>query len=447
MVSLKKLAIRGTVWTIAAYGASQLLRLGSNVILTRLLFPELFGLIALVNVFITGLHLFSDIGVGSSIIQNKRGDDPAFLNTAWTLQIIRAFGLWFCCFLIAWPVANFYREPQFLWLTPVVGISTIISGFNSTALFTLNRHMALRQLAIFELGGQVISFTVVIVWAWFSPSIWALIVGSLVSDLIRLVWSHRLIPGPPNHFAWDRDAVNALFSFGGWIFVSTAITFLAEQIDRLILGKLLSFEMLGVYGIAFTLSDMPRQITLALSSKVIFPAVSKLAELPRETVRAKILKNRKPILITLAFGLSVLVSFGDILILVLYDKRYIQATWMLPLLALGIWPRMLCNTIEPSLFAIGKLQYPALAQLLRFIFTLIGLLLGFFLMGIVGAVIAVALNDFCYYGAINYGLWREGLSGLMQDIKATALLMALLTIVLTVRFVLGFGFPINGLIQ
>lgn len=447
MVSLKKLAIRGTVWTIAAYGASQLLRLGSNVILTRLLFPELFGLIALVNVFITGLHLFSDIGVGSSIIQNKRGDDPAFLNTAWTLQIIRAFGLWFCCFLIAWPVANFYREPQFLWLTPVVGISTIISGFNSTALFTLNRHMALRQLAIFELGGQVISFTVVIVWAWFSPSIWALIVGSLVSDLIRLVWSHRLIPGPPNHFAWDRDAVNALFSFGEWIFVSTAITFLAEQIDRLILGKLLSFEMLGVYGIAFTLSDMPRQITLALSSKVIFPAVSKLAELPRETVRAKILKNRKPILITLAFGLSVLVSFGDILILVLYDKRYIQATWMLPLLALGIWPRMLCNTIEPSLFAIGKLQYPALAQLLRFIFTLIGLLLGFFLMGIVGAVIAVALNDFCYYGAINYGLWREGLSGLMQDIKATALLMALLTIVLTVRFVLGFGFPINGLIQ
>lgn len=84
MSSLKKLAIRGMVWTVAGYGASQILRLGSNLILTRLLFPELFGLMTLVNIFITGLHLFSDIGVGPSIIQNKRGDDPVFLNTAWT---------------------------------------------------------------------------------------------------------------------------------------------------------------------------------------------------------------------------------------------------------------------------------------------------------------------------------------------------------------------------
>lgn len=154
MTSLKKLAIRGTVWTIAGYGASQVLRFGSNLILTRLLFPELFGLTALVNIFITGLHLFSDIGIGPNIIQNKRGDDPAFLNTAWTLQVIRGFGLWFCCLLISWPVAKFYGEPQFLWLIPIVGLGTIITGFNSTALCTLNRHMSVRQMATFELGGR-----------------------------------------------------------------------------------------------------------------------------------------------------------------------------------------------------------------------------------------------------------------------------------------------------
>lgn len=170
MTSLKKLAIRGTVWTIAGFGASQILRFGCNVILTRLLFPELFGLMALVNIFILGLHLFSDIGIGPSIIQNKRGDDPAFLNTAWTLQIIRGFCLWVCAVLIAWPIAKFYAEPQLLWLLPVLGLSTIIAGFNSTALFTLNRHMAVRKLAIFELGVQIIYLTVMMVWAWFSPT-------------------------------------------------------------------------------------------------------------------------------------------------------------------------------------------------------------------------------------------------------------------------------------
>ena len=70
MSSLKKLAIRGTIWTIVGYGASQILRFGSNLILTRLLFPKLFGLMALLNTFIIGLHLFSDIGIGTIIIQN-----------------------------------------------------------------------------------------------------------------------------------------------------------------------------------------------------------------------------------------------------------------------------------------------------------------------------------------------------------------------------------------
>ncbi len=446
MTSLKKLAIRGTVWTIASYGVSQLLRLGSNLILTRLLFPKLFGLMALVNILITGLHLFSDIGVGPSIIQNKRGNDPNFLNTAWTLQIIRGFCLWFFCILFAWPVAKLYAEPQLLWLIPLVGLNTIISGFNSTALFTLNREMAISKLAIFELGGQFISLTVMIVWACFSPTIWALVIGSFVAGLIQMVWSHLLIPKSPNRLAWDQDVLKALFSFGQWIFISTALTFLAEQADRLILGKLISFEMLGIYSIAFVLADIPRVVILALSSKVIFPTLAKLADLPREVLRAKILHNRKLVLILLAVGLTVLVSFGDLLILAMYDKRYAQAAWMLPIMALGIWPRVLTQSIDQALFAIGKPIYVAYGSLFKFFFIIIGLPLGFSLMGLAGAVIVIALDDLPFYGAVTYGLWREGLTAVFQDIKATALFLALLTFVLMGRFILGFGLPISSLL-
>src|SRR4028119_542476 len=132
MSSIKKLAIHGAVWTIASYGTSQILRFGSNLILTRLLIPDVFGLMALVYVFISGLHLFSDLGIGVSVIQNKRGDDPVFLNTAWTLQVVRGGFLWVCSLLIAWPVSHFYEERQLLWLIPVVALTTVISGFNST---------------------------------------------------------------------------------------------------------------------------------------------------------------------------------------------------------------------------------------------------------------------------------------------------------------------------
>jgi len=446
-LSLKKLAIRGTVWTVVGYGTSQILRLGSNLILTRLLEPKLFGLMALVSVFITGLHLFSDLGIGTSIIQNKRGDDPAFLHTAWTLQVIRGLVLWFCCVLIAWPVTNLYAEPQLLWLIPVVGVNTVLSGFNSTALFTLNRHMAVKQLAIFELGGQVVCLIVMIAWACFNKTIWALVIGGLVSALLQLLWSHRLNSGAPNYFAWDRDAIKELISFGKWIFISTALTFLAGQSDRLILGKLFSLELLGIYGIAFTLADIPHQLVMAIGRKVMFPAYSKFADLPRKTFLAKIVQNRKPILIASAFGLAVVVSFGDIMVSVLYDNRYAAATWMLPIISLGLWPSILLRTAELSLFAIGQPRYVAYATFFSFLFLAIGIPLGFSLIGPVGAVIAVSISNFPPYLVTAYYLWRERLACIGQDIKASALFLALLTVMLMARVAIGFELPMAGTLE
>lgn len=446
MSSVKKLAIRGTIWTIASYGAGQALRLGSNLILTRLLEPKLFGLMSLVYVFITALNLFSDIGIGTSIVQNKRGDDPAFLNTAWTLQVARGIVLWLFSLLLAWPVATFYNEPQLLWLLPVVALTAVISGFNSTALFTLNRHIALGKLSIYEFLSGVISIVVTICWAAFiSKSIWALVVGSLVSTVLQLVGSYLLMPNSLNHFAWEKESVKELFSFGQWIFLSTAITFFAEQADRLIFGKLVPLETLGIYGVAMTFADLPRSVTLALNGKVIFPALAKIADLPRQEIRAKLNRNRKPMLILLAVGLAFLVSFGDFLVKFLYDKRYTDAAWMLPLLALGIWPRLLCNTNDPALMAIGKPQYVTFGNFSRFICTAVGVLIGFQLFKVPGAIAAVALNDLVYYLAANYGLWREGLSGLMQDILATALLVALIAVLVAGRYFLGLGFPLDTL--
>ncbi|MGE5659190.1 MAG: oligosaccharide flippase family protein [Actinomycetota bacterium] len=446
MSSVKQLAIRGAVWTIGSYGISQVLRLGSNLILTHLLFPEVFGLLNLVYVFITGLHLFSDMGIGQSIIQNKRGSEPTFLNTAWTMQVLRGVFLWGCCLLLAWPVAKLYGEPRLAWLLPIVGLNTIISGFNSTVLYTLNRDMALGQLALFELGGQVISMTVMIAWAWFHPSIWALIVGGLVATVIQLAWSHWLACSTPNRFAWEPLAVKELISFGKWIFLSTAVTFLAGQTDRLILGWF-SFQILGVYGIAYTLSDMPRQIILALASKVIFPAFAKFSELPRETFRAKIEKNRLPILLALAFSLMLLVCFGDMVVRILYDKRYLDGTWMLPILALGVWPMILTQTIDPALFALGKPQYITWGCFFSFLFLAFGIPLGFSVAGSVGAVIAIPLSNLPPYAVITYGLWREKLACIKQDLAATVIFLALIVMAGFARAAAGFGFPLENLLR
>ncbi len=447
MSSEKKLAIKGAAWTIVSYGGSQILRFGSNLILTRLLLPELFGLMGLAYVFIVGVHLFSDIGLGPSIIQNKRGEDPEFVNTAWTMQIIRSLFIWLCLMLVTWPVATFYKEPRLLWLIPAISMNTLIGGFNSTAIFSLNRKMSVKQVVTFEFGTQIVGTTVMIVWAFLNPSIWAILAGGFSSSLIELIWSHFLIPGKSNRFAWDKSAVKEIFSYGKWIFLSTVLFFLCSQADRLVLAKIFDLTMLGIYGIAFTLSDMPRQVIIAIGGKVIFPSISMLAELPREELRAKIIKNRNLILIPLAIGLAIFVSFGDQLILILYRKEYVSASWMLPILALGIWHTTLHNLMSSCLLAIGKSQYGAMGNFATFLSISIGIPIGYHFMGNLGAVIAVAVGDIPTYLVISYGLWKEGLFCFWEDMKLTALFLSVLATILVCRYHFGGSLPIDQLFQ
>ena len=439
-LTLKKLAIRGTVWTLVGYGLSQCLRLGANLCLTRLLVPEMFGEMALVNVFILGLTLFSDIGIAPSIVRHDRGDESNFLNTAWTLQVIRGFALWLGCLLLALPVARFYGEPKLNWLIPVVGFTTVISGFNSTALFTFKRRIDLGKLTLFELGIQLFSLGIMLIWAWFDRSVWSLVAGNLASELFKTILSHRLIPGSHNRFAWEQKAISDILAFGKWIFISTAMTFLAAQSDRIILGKLLSFQLLGIYNVALIFAELPKMVIMKIGDRVIFPVISRQTDLSRSNLRQKILHERMLILTAAVPLLAILVSFGDFLILELYDRRYQDAAWMLPILALGIWPNLLTATMLPSLLAIDRPLYAAWGNFFKFCYMVIALPVGYFWLGVPGAVIVVAGNDLPLYLVVSCGLWREKLNAIAQDIRATLLLMGLIISIAIVRHFCGLEF-------
>lgn len=446
MASVKKRAVLGAIWTIGGFGASQILRFGSNLVLTRLLVPEFFGLMAIVNVLRMGIELFSDVGISPSIINNKKGDEPDFRNTAWSIQLIRGITLWLFTLIVTQPIANFYQDERLLWLIPMVGFSSVIDGFSSTNIYTCQRRLDLARLTVFDFIVQILSVATFVLLAWLSPTIWSLALGSLAGALYRTIGSHWLIPEVTNRFAWNRDAVRDILSFGKWMFVSSALIFMAEQSDRLILGKLLSFKILGVYTIAYTLANIPKEVIKKLSYRVIFPAISSQVDLPRSSLRAKIVRQRGLMLMGFAIGLAALITVGDLIIGTLYDNRYAQATWMMPILCCGIWFSLLFYTISPALLAISKPLYSAQSNLARF--TMIGVVLplAFYSFGTLGAIITIAFSDLPLYIVNLYGLWREKLSCIGQDIQLTALFIGVLTLFLFIRNYLGFGFPIQAIL-
>src|ERR1700722_3478499 len=149
-LTLRELAVRGAAWTAVGFGGAQVLRFGFNLILTRLLYPELFGLMALAFTVITGLNLFSDFGALAIVVSHPRGADREFLNTVWTLQILRGLVLAAVFFLIASPVATFYHDPRLAWVIRAVGVTSVVAGFNATTFFVLRRRMQVRELVSLE---------------------------------------------------------------------------------------------------------------------------------------------------------------------------------------------------------------------------------------------------------------------------------------------------------
>ncbi len=446
-ISLKLRALRGGIWVLIGHGAGQGLRLLGNLVLTRLLLPEAFGIMMLVNTILRGLEMLSDVGIQQCIIQNDRGSDPEFYNTGWTLKVYRGVFLWLGTTMIAWPISWFYQNSLFLWLIPVVGLTTILRGVESTSVITLVKGLNLRKVIALNVGSQTVSMVLMIVWALISPTIWVLAFGAIAGAAFGSISSHYIIPGYKNRFVWDREIVRKYINFGKWIFFSSGFTFLAMQSDRLILGKLIPFDLLGAFSIAIMIVEVPRSIVTRLSESILFPAISEKLNLPRHELRAKIIHNRRKFLYAAAVGVSLLSCFGDVIVKLLWPQEYHGAAWMLPILALGLWPGILNNTIASALIALGKPIYSTVGGALRLVLISSGILGVFYLAeganisGIACSVVVIAFGDIPYYLVFSVGLWRERLSAIRQDMIATGVLIGLLGTLLAVRTLVGLSTP------
>jgi O-antigen/teichoic acid export membrane protein len=421
-------ALTATVWTIAAYGLSQSLRMVNSVVLTHMLLPEFFGLMALVSTLLLGVRLLSDIGLLPGVIGSPRGDEPIFLNTAWTIQIVRGVVLWIVVMLLAFPAVGFYHDKRLYALMPVLGFGLVLDGFVSSNMMTAARHIGVRRLLLIDLVQQILTIIVTVAWASIWPNVWALVAGTLFSSVFKTVVSHIpvILPGIRNSLAWEKEAAHSLIHFGKWILLGTAFYALASQADRLILASKVSFAVLGVYSIAFTFADVPRQVIQQFSYRVGLPFIAKLSHLPRAEFAAKVLKYRFYVLVAGAVVLSTVVNAGGPILLHFYDHRYAAAGWIVPVLALGLWHTLLYSMSGDILYALGVPKYNAIgtASYCVTMFTLIPL--GFHFGGLLGAVIGVAAGDFPFYLVLTYGVQKQKVSVWRQDALTTGIFLAVL---------------------
>ena len=384
--------LRSASWLMIGFGASQALRLASNLILTRLLFPEAFGLMALVGVVTIGLAMFSDVGVGPAISQNKRGDDPDFLNTAWTIQVIRGFLLWGGTALLAYPVAQFYGEPDLALYLPIAGISLALAGFNPTRIETAHRHLQVGRLTSLDLLSMVIEITCMILLAWWLQSVLALVLGGIIGAAAKLALTWMYLPGAGNRLRWERAAANELITFGKWIFFSTAFWFVSSQGDKAILGKFLDLPTLGIYNIGYFLATFPMLLGHAVTQKLLIPIYRETPPSASAENVARLRKMRCALTAGLLLLVFVMAFIGPQLVTILYDDRYGAAGGIVVVLAIAMIPQVIGMSYDQAALAAGDSKRFFVFSGARAVIQVTFLLVGAAQFGLLGALVSLGLS-------------------------------------------------------
>ncbi len=417
------------------------------MLLTRLLVPEAFGVMAVVVTIGVVVNLLSDVGLHQSVLRHPRGNERTFLDTIFSIQALRGVGLFICQLLLAlalyvashggWlPTGSTYAFPDLPLVLACSALGSVIHGFQSTKVHSAVRDLYLKRTVLLELLTQATTIGCMLLFAWWTRSIWAIVSAMLVSTTLQTILSHTWLPGPNNRFAWDKDVLREIVSYGKWLLVSSATGVIALHADRLILAGYADAKFLGLYSIALGLAGAIGMVFEKLFTLVFLPGFAEVARTrPAELVHTY-LQARRRVDPTLLVASGLLFALGPLIVELLYDVRYQDAGGILSVLALGmILYRFLL--VQQVYFVIDRPQYHAVLNVARLITSLTMIPAALAFGGLKWGLIAIALREL---PTLPLVFWFNSKHGLNKPS---------LEIYMLLFWVVGFGlgFGINELAQ
>ncbi len=276
--SLRRSVGRGAVATAVAQGVQVALQVASVLVLSRLLVPEDFGIVAMCAPVVALLGMLQDLGLVQATVQRK-GLVRAEVNFLFWVSVAASSAMALALVALAPVVAAFYGEPRVGPLIAAMALPMLLSGTGAQPGALLNRRMQFGRIALISVAGGVTTLAVAVAWAWWRPSFWALFAGSLAGSAVMVALSWGLAgwrPGWPRRVAGAR----ALLGFGAGITGFNFANFFARNGDNVLIGRVWGGAELGFYDRAYKLLLFPLSQVANPLGRVMVPALSRLQEEP-----------------------------------------------------------------------------------------------------------------------------------------------------------------------
>jgi len=374
---------RGAAWMVAWRVAERTLGLLSTLVLARLLVPGDFGLVSMATSIITMLALLSAFSFDTALIQNPNSERRHY-DTAWTLGVL--FGLFNGLVLLglAAPAARFYSEPRLEGVLYCLSATAFLGGLANIGTVAFRKELQLGKEFQFQVAKKVIMVIVTIVLAALFRSYWALVIAALVSSVLGILISYAMHPYRPR---FSLAAWHDLFHFSKWLLVTNFLSFLHDRGVDFIIGKISGPRSLGLYNVAYEVSNLPTTELVAPITRATFPGYTKIAGDPA-TLRAMFVKVTGVIaLLTVPAGIGIAAT-SDLVVSLALGRNWADASPLIAVLAFcGVVYSLQANT-GSVLLALGKVRALTGILAIQTSVLMVALVWGAYYAGAMGVAIA-----------------------------------------------------------
>lgn len=361
MGGLGRSGVAAVKWSTVSTVARFALQLVAQVVLARTLGPDIFGVFAIGMVVLTFATFVSGFGFSWSLLQRTtlREEDVRF---AWTWQLIVGLLTMLALYLLAPLLAAYFREPRAQSVIEWLSLACLLTAAAAPATYLLQRDLNFRAVGLIQVGSYAAGYIAVgmpmALLGWGASS---LVAAWLVQAAVQLVASYALKPHAVRPLLWYPDAASAIGT-GRAVFVTNLTNWVLNNMDRVLIGRMLNAQALGLYNVAYNLATMPNTLLLGALQPAFLAAGARLQNELQRLGRAYF----QMLATMLVLGLPVFVFLAFIsadLVLLLYGPQWGEAAWVLGILFLSMPAYVIWGLSTPVLWNTGRKHHEFALQL------------------------------------------------------------------------------------
>lgn len=278
-MNLKEKIYSGVAWNATGLFIDSGLNYIIKLILARLLVPKAFGIIGLAALFMSMIQVFSDLGMSSALIQRKEKElNQIDYDTAYWVGIVWGLLLALVLSTVIAPIAaSFYNQEILKIIIPVLSTGIILSQLRTIHIVNITRDMDFKRIVLPRNISNIFAGVVAITMALMGYGIWSLVIDGIAGNLLQVIIYSYVSPWKPR-FRFSKNSFKKIFSFGIYTSGTGVFNYLTNNIDYLIIGKLLGAQQLGLYALGYNITYVIRGQIMRVINSVFYPVYSKLQD-------------------------------------------------------------------------------------------------------------------------------------------------------------------------